>query len=183
MFPSRLTRVVGAYFFGSVDEHRYQLQRHARKLQARVFARKARRSCVGREMLMTFWIQRGTDWLLSFPFRVVGCTLTHTSRWRLIGSQQIAIYDVLACYLYLISQQPPETVIMAGDSAGGGMVLSILVILRDQGIPMPAGAVLISPWVDLCHSFPSIAAGEFETIPRLRYSRVILNEYPPPCLY
>lgn len=29
----------GAYFFGSVDEHRYQLQRHARKLQARVFAR------------------------------------------------------------------------------------------------------------------------------------------------
>lgn len=29
----------GAYFFGSVDEHRYQLQRHARKLGARVFAR------------------------------------------------------------------------------------------------------------------------------------------------
>lgn len=29
----------GAYFFGSVDEHRYQLQRHARKLEARVFAR------------------------------------------------------------------------------------------------------------------------------------------------
>lgn len=29
----------GAYFFGSVDEHRYQLQRHARKLKARVFAR------------------------------------------------------------------------------------------------------------------------------------------------
>lgn len=29
----------GGYFFGSVDTHRYQLQRHARKLQARVFAR------------------------------------------------------------------------------------------------------------------------------------------------
>ena len=29
----------GAYFFGSVDEHRYQMQRHARKLEARVFAR------------------------------------------------------------------------------------------------------------------------------------------------
>ena len=29
----------GAYFFGSVDEHRYQMQRHARKLKARVFAR------------------------------------------------------------------------------------------------------------------------------------------------
>lgn len=30
----------GAYYFGSVDEHRYQLQRHARKLHARVFARR-----------------------------------------------------------------------------------------------------------------------------------------------
>jgi len=29
----------GAYYFGSVDEHRYQMQRHARKLKARVFAR------------------------------------------------------------------------------------------------------------------------------------------------
>lgn len=29
----------GAYYFGSVDTHRYQLQRHARKLKARVFAR------------------------------------------------------------------------------------------------------------------------------------------------
>ena len=29
----------GAYFLGSVDEHRYQMQRHARKLEARVFAR------------------------------------------------------------------------------------------------------------------------------------------------
>jgi acetyl esterase/lipase len=29
----------GAYFFGSTDEHRYQMQRHARKLKARVFAR------------------------------------------------------------------------------------------------------------------------------------------------
>jgi acetyl esterase/lipase len=28
--------------------------------------------------------------------------------------------------------------------------------MRDQGIPLPAGAILISPWVDLTHSFPSI---------------------------
>jgi acetyl esterase/lipase len=36
------------------------------------------------------------------------------------------------------------------------MVLSMLVVLRDQGIPLPAGAILISPWVDLTHSFPSL---------------------------
>lgn len=36
----------GAYFFGSTDEHRYQMQRHARKLKARVLARKCLRSQV-----------------------------------------------------------------------------------------------------------------------------------------
>lgn len=44
----------------------------------------------------------------------------------------------------------------AGDSAGGGLCLTVLTILRDLGLPMPAGAVLISPWVDLTHSFPSV---------------------------
>lgn len=44
----------------------------------------------------------------------------------------------------------------AGDSAGGGLSITVLTILRDMGLPLPAGAVLISPWVDLTHSFPSI---------------------------
>ncbi len=36
-------------------------------------------------------------------------------------------------------------------------IRSMLVVMRDQGIPLPAGAILISPWVDLTHSFPSVA--------------------------
>lgn len=40
------------------------------------------------------------------------------------------------------------------------MILSMLIILRDQGIALPAGAILISPWVDLCHSFPSLVQGK-----------------------
>jgi hypothetical protein len=43
-----------------------------------------------------------------------------------------------------------------GDSAGGGLCLSTLSILRDMELPMPAGTVLISPWVDMTHSFPSV---------------------------
>jgi acetyl esterase/lipase len=43
-----------------------------------------------------------------------------------------------------------------GDSAGAGMVLSLLIVIREMGLPMPAGASLISPWVDLTHSMPSI---------------------------
>lgn len=35
-------------------------------------------------------------------------------------------------------------------------MVQLLMILRDLGLPMPAGATLISPWVDLAHSFPSV---------------------------
>lgn len=47
-------------------------------------------------------------------------------------------------------------IIIGGDSAGGGIVLALLCLLRDLGLPLPAGAVLISPWVDMTESFPSI---------------------------
>lgn len=43
-----------------------------------------------------------------------------------------------------------------GDSAGAGLCVSLLVLIREMGLPMPAGASLISPWVDLTHSMPSI---------------------------
>ena len=73
----------------------------------------------------------------------------------------------LAAYLYLLEEKhDPSTIILAGDSAGGGMVLSMLVTLRDQGTPLPAGAILISPWVDLTHSFPSLGGdGKMDYIP------------------
>lgn len=43
----------------------------------------------------------------------------------------------------------PEHVIIGGESAGAGLTLSTLVSLRDEGMPLPAGAVLISGWFDL----------------------------------
>jgi len=66
--------------------------------------------------------------------------------------------------LYLIkppsdaSHQPvqPAHLVVAGDSAGGGLTLALLQILRDTGLPLPAGGILISPWCDLTHSFPSV---------------------------
>ena len=50
----------------------------------------------------------------------------------------------------------PSKLVFAGDSAGAALCLSALTVLRDLGLPQPAGAVLISPWVDLTHSFPSV---------------------------
>jgi len=51
---------------------------------------------------------------------------------------------------------PPSSIVIAGDSAGGGLALAVLQVIRDSGLPAPAGGVLISPWCDLTHSFPSI---------------------------
>jgi hypothetical protein len=75
-----------------------------------------------------------------------------------------AIQDAVAAYLYLIRPPPeakhkpvkPQHIIIMGDSAGGGLSLAALQVIRDSGLPQCAGGVLISPWCDLSHSFPSI---------------------------
>ncbi|KAF7296117.1 Abhydrolase-3 domain-containing protein [Mycena kentingensis (nom. inval.)] len=116
----------GGYYFGSVDQERYSIQRHARKINGRVFAINYRLAP-------------------QYPF-------------------PCAIQDLLAAYLYLIHPPPqaahqpvkPEHIVVAGDSAGGGLTLALLQVLRDTGLPLPAGGVLVSPWCDLAHSFPSI---------------------------
>ncbi|BGP14241.1 hypothetical protein JCM10213v2_002184 [Rhodosporidiobolus nylandii] len=109
----------GAHFFSSLETHRYQIQRHARKLGARAFAPSQRLAP-------------------QYPF-------------------PCALHDALAAYLFLISPPshdspdvdhkktplhepvPPENIIISGDSAGAGLALSLLVLLRDLGLPMPAG--------------------------------------------
>lgn len=61
------------------------------------------------------------------------------------------------------------------------MKCSMLVILRDQGLPLPAGAILISPWVDLTHSFPSVAGdGALDYIPPHGFHQRPSPSWPPP---
>ncbi|KZV82439.1 alpha/beta-hydrolase [Exidia glandulosa HHB12029] len=116
----------GGYFFGSIDQERYCMQRYARKMKGRVFA-------VGYRLAP------------QYPF-------------------PCALQDTLAAYLYLIDPPPgakhlpvpPSMIMLGGSSAGGGMMIALLQVIRDAGLPLPAGAVLISPWCDLTHSFDSI---------------------------
>lgn len=57
----------------------------------------------------------------------------------------------------------------------------MLVVLRDQGIPLPAGGILISPWVDLTHSFPSVASGSsLDYIPEHGFMHRPSQAWPPP---
>ncbi|MFI5735577.1 alpha/beta hydrolase [Kribbella sp. NPDC051587] len=65
-----------------------------------------------------------------------------------------AVDDALAAYRELAGQN----VVLAGDSAGGGLALALLLAARREGLPLPAGAVLFSPWTDLTLSGASIDA-------------------------
>lgn len=61
-----------------------------------------------------------------------------------------AVEDATAAYRWLIAQNiDAKRVVIAGDSAGGGLTIATLVNLRDQKIPLPAAGVCLSPWVDL----------------------------------
>jgi monoterpene epsilon-lactone hydrolase len=61
--------------------------------------------------------------------------------------------DAAAAYEWLLSQGiDPGRVVVTGDSAGGNLALSLLVLLRDKGRPLPAAAVCLSPNPDLTYS-------------------------------
>lgn len=60
-----------------------------------------------------------------------------------------ALEDALSAYRWLVEQRGSDGIVLAGDSAGGGLACSLLVALRAQGLPLPAGAALLCPWVDL----------------------------------
>ena len=69
-----------------------------------------------------------------------------------------AIDDVLAAWRWLRTDQDlsARSVAVAGDSAGGGLAVALLVALRDAGEALPAAAVLMSPTVDLTSSGASM---------------------------
>lgn len=61
-----------------------------------------------------------------------------------------ALEDAVAAYLWLLDQGVEgKHLVLAGDSAGGGLAVSTLIRLRDLGLTLPAGAALFSPWTDL----------------------------------
>jgi acetyl esterase/lipase len=61
-----------------------------------------------------------------------------------------AVEDAVAAYQWLLAQgYQPNKIVIAGDSAGGGLTLAALLSIRDQKLPMAAAGVAISPWADL----------------------------------
>ncbi|KAJ3373015.1 hypothetical protein HDU91_001448 [Kappamyces sp. JEL0680] len=84
-----------------------------------------------------------------------------------------ALIDAVSGYLYLLETCEAKNICLIGDSAGGGLLLATLLVLRDMGKPLPAGGICLSPWVDLTHSCPSfLGNGHLDYLPPLKDSRL-----------
>jgi acetyl esterase/lipase len=61
-----------------------------------------------------------------------------------------AVDDAVGIYQALLSDGfLPHNIAVAGDSAGGGLTMAMLITLRDRALPLPAFAALLSPWLDM----------------------------------
>lgn len=69
-----------------------------------------------------------------------------------------ALEDALAGYRYLLSQgYDPACLTLIGESAGGGLLVALCLRLKEEGLPLPARMIPISPWADL-----TLSGGSFE---------------------
>jgi len=106
----------------------------------------------------TMGSSKATHVLASFLSAASGCRVLAID-YRLAPEHPFpaALDDTIAAYRWLLGQgMAPSRIILVGLSAGGGLALSTLVSLRDAGISLPAGAVLVSPWTDLAGTGESV---------------------------
>lgn len=71
-----------------------------------------------------------------------------------------ALDDCVAVYRRLLQQYSPRNIIVGGRSAGGNLAAAMLLRARDEGLPLPAALVLLSPEVDLTESGDSFVLNQ-----------------------
>ncbi len=91
-----------------------------------------------------------------------------------------AVEDAMSVYRWLLERGiPSHQIVLAGDSAGGGLLLSVLLTLKRDGATLPGGAVVLCPWIDLALRTGSGSrvpmAGEDES---RRCAAAYLGEHP-----
>jgi monoterpene epsilon-lactone hydrolase len=72
-----------------------------------------------------------------------------------------ALDDVTAAYRALLDQRDPTDIVVGGNSAGGNLASALLLRVKDEGLPLPAALVLLTPEADLTESgdsFHTVAA-------------------------
>jgi len=98
--------------------------------------------CLGSARMMRTWAAR-----LSAQ---AGCRVV-VPEYRLAPGHAYpaALDDARAALNALLTEAYPASIVFSGDSAGGGLALALILAMRDAGDPLPAGCILMSPWLDL----------------------------------
>ena len=80
-----------------------------------------------------------------------------------------ALLDATAAYRRLVGEVcPPSELVVAGDSAGGGLAVATLLAAHDAGLPMPVAVACLSPWTDLTLSGATLRTNAASD-PQVRY--------------
>ena len=92
-----------------------------------------------------------------------------------------ALDDALAAWLEIVETHRESTLILSGDSAGGGLSLALMMRLRDEGHKLPHGAVLFSPWTNLvCDSESYVTKGKKDPMLLTPMALAAAGHYAPP---
>jgi acetyl esterase/lipase len=68
-----------------------------------------------------------------------------------------ALNDAVTVYCWMLENGiSPSDIVFSGDSAGGGLLLATLLALKERSLPLPAGAIALSPWTDLKNTGESL---------------------------
>ena len=123
--------ITGAYYLFSPATHRSITIPLSKFTDARIFGKHTSR-----------WFRYGTHPHFDLPTAVSYRLAPET---RFPGP----LHDAVSTYFRMLDDLhiPPSNILFAGDSAGGGLCLALLMYLRDNAYPLPAGAILMSPWV------------------------------------
>jgi monoterpene epsilon-lactone hydrolase len=89
-----------------------------------------------------------------------------------------ALEDALRAYRWLLGRgMTPEEVVLAGDSSGAGLVMSVLLTLKQEHAAMPGAAVLFCPWLDLAQRLPADSQTAIGAVPSTDEARRCAHAY------
>lgn len=71
-----------------------------------------------------------------------------------------ALDDAMAAYRHVLERHAPSRILVGGRSAGGNLAVAMLLRAKDEGLPLPAGLILLSPEVDLTESGDSFQVNQ-----------------------